>query len=110
MQPVQDVPEQVLERREQAGEFHAPALLYTLGTILAFLLLNIEIADFFTPPGIGLTFNFSGNLGQDMTYSLAWGVFAFVLLSIGFKLANRPTRFAGMGLLVVTLVRALPIT
>jgi len=35
----------------------------TLGTVLAFLLLNIEIADYFTPPGqAALTFEFSGIL------------------------------------------------
>ena len=72
---------------------------------MAFLLVNIEIADSFSRPGSNLTFNFSENLAQDMTYSLAWGIFAFVLLVIGFKLINRATRYAGMGLLVVTLVK-----
>ena len=91
--------------RHRLGEVQAPALLYSLGTILAFLLLNIEIADYFSGPGDHLTFNFSGNLGQDMAYSLGWGLFAFVLLSVGFKTANRPTRYAGMGLLVVTLIK-----
>src|SRR5438874_8991776 len=40
---------------------NAPPLLNSLGTILAFVLLNIEIADYFTTPGAyELTFHFSG--------------------------------------------------
>ena len=51
-----------------------------LGTVLAFLLLNIEIADYFSAPGSTLTFQFSGNFARDMTYSIAWALFALVLL------------------------------
>ncbi len=91
--------------RHRIGAMNMPPLLYTLGTILAFLLLNIEITDYFTPPGTRLTFRFSGDLAQDMTYSLAWGLFAFALLGIGFKTRNAPTRYAGMGLLVVTVLK-----
>jgi hypothetical protein len=80
-------------------------LLFSLGTVLAFALVNIEIADCFSPPGARLTLNFSGNLGQDMTYSLAWALFAFALLAVGFKLNNAAARYAGMGLLVVTLLK-----
>jgi hypothetical protein len=91
--------------RHSIHGLNAPPLLYTLGTILAFLLLNIEIADSFTAPGTRLAFRFSSSVEQDMTYSLSWGVFAFALLAIGFKTRNAPTRFAGMGLLVVTILK-----
>ena len=50
----------------------------------------------------------SENLGlklQDMTYSLAWALFAFGLLAIGFRLKNAPTRYAGMALLSATLLK-----
>jgi hypothetical protein len=79
-------------------------LLYTLGTVLAFLLLNIEIADYFST-GATLTFKFSGNLARDMTYSLAWALFALVLLMIGFRKRITGARRAGMGLMVVTLLK-----
>ncbi len=82
----------------------APPILYGLGTVLAFLLLNIEIADWFSGGG-HLTFEFNASFGQDMTYSLAWGLFAFVLLSLGFRNAARGARWAGMGLLVITLLK-----
>jgi uncharacterized membrane protein len=91
--------------RDRVLGLRAPPLLYTLGAVLAFVLLNVEIADCFSPPAARLTFTFSASLGQDMTYSLAWALFAFVLLAVGFKLKNAPTRYAGMGLLVLTLLK-----
>src|SRR5208282_2307773 len=60
----------------------APPVLASLGTVLAFLLVNIEIADFFSPPGSTLTFEFSGSFARDMTYSIAWALFALGLLII----------------------------
>jgi len=91
--------------RDRVAVLSAPPLLYSLGTVLAFLLLNIEIADSFTPPGERLTFRFSANFGQDMTYSLGWALFAFVMLSVGFRLKNAASRYAGMALLMVTLLK-----
>jgi uncharacterized membrane protein len=91
--------------RDQVGPLRGPPLLYTLGTVLAFLLLNIEIADCFSARGGPLVFHLSASFEQDMAYSLAWGVFAFVLLAIGLMLRNAPTRYAGMALLVVTLLK-----
>jgi uncharacterized membrane protein len=40
-----------------------------------------------------------------MTYSIAWGLFALVLLVIGIVKQVRPSRFAALGLLVVTLLK-----
>ncbi|MCZ7637477.1 MAG: DUF2339 domain-containing protein [Verrucomicrobia bacterium] len=79
-------------------------LLYTLAGVLAFWLLNIEIADWFST-GTALTFNFSASLGQDMTYSLAWGAYAFLLLVLGFRFESAWARYGGLGLLVVTLLK-----
>ncbi|MBA3762180.1 MAG: DUF2339 domain-containing protein [Chthoniobacterales bacterium] len=81
-----------------------PRLLYTLGAILAFLLLNIEIADYFSI-GPTLTFAFSGNFARDMTYSIAWALFAFALLLVGMKRQLRYVRYAALALLIVTLVK-----
>jgi len=82
------------------------ALLATLGTVLAFLLLNIEIADFFTAPGTQtLTFTFSSNLARDMTYSIAWALFALVLLVAGIAKKLRACRYAALALLCVTLAK-----
>ena len=81
-----------------------PRLLYTLGAILTFILLNIEIADYFSV-GPTLTFSFTGNFARDMTYSIAWALFAFALLLIGMKRNLRYVRYAGLALLLVTLLK-----
>jgi uncharacterized membrane protein len=84
----------------------AQPLLYALGTILAFLLLNIEIADYFSRPDMAaLTFQFSGNFARDMSYSIAWAAFALLLLIIGIRRTARPLRYASLGLLGVTILK-----
>lgn len=83
-----------------------PRLLYTLGAILTFLLLNIEIADYFSA-GPTLTFSFEGNFARDMTYSIAWALFAFALLLIGMRQKTKWVRYAGLALLAVTLAKLL---
>jgi len=80
-------------------------MLAGLGTGLAFLLLNIEIADFFSASGATLTFQFSGNFARDMTYSIAWGLFALGLLVFGILKKLPAARYAAMGLLCVTLLK-----
>ena len=82
----------------------SPTLLYSLGAILTFLLLNIEIADYFSI-GPTLTFSFTGNFARDMTYSIAWALYAFALLLIGMKKHTRWVRYSGVALLVVTLAK-----
>lgn len=81
-------------------------LLVALGTVLAFLLLNIEIADYFTPAGeLRLTFNFRGNFARDMSYTIGWALFAFVMLVVGIVRRVQAARWAGIGLLAVTLLK-----
>ena len=82
----------------------SPTLLNSLGAILTFLLLNIEIADYFSI-GPTLTFSFSGNFARDMTYSIAWALYAFALLLIGMRQKTRWVRYSGVALLAVTLAK-----
>ena len=84
---------------------NAQAILGALGTVLAFLLLNIEIADYFSAPGSTLTFQFSGNFARDMSYSIGWGLFALVLLVVGIVKKIPAARYAALTLLIVTLVK-----
>jgi uncharacterized membrane protein len=81
-----------------------PPVLYTLGTVLAFLLVNIEIADYFAE-GPTLTFQFSGSFARDMTYSMAWAIFGLGLLVMGIWKRQPGTRYAALGLLSVTLLK-----
>jgi uncharacterized membrane protein len=79
----------------------APAVLYALGTVLAFLLLNIEIADYYSK-GPTLTFQFRGSFAQDMTYSIGWALFALGMLIVGVWKRLAAARYAGLALLLVT--------
>jgi uncharacterized membrane protein len=80
-------------------------LLSAGAVILLFLLLNIEIADFFAT-GPTITFNFTATLAQDLTYTLGWALFAVALLAAGIALKNRPARIAAIALLAVTVFKA----
>lgn len=92
--------------RERVLRVKAPPLLNTLGAVLAFLLLNIEIADFFTAPGAqSLAFRFSGHFGRDMTYTIAWAIFALALLSAGIWQKAKAARYAAIVLLCVALLK-----
>jgi uncharacterized membrane protein len=73
--------------------------------ILAFLLLNIEIADFFSEGDAALVFRFSGNLARDMTYTIAWALFAFGLLVGGIWKKAKPARYAALALLGAALLK-----
>jgi uncharacterized membrane protein len=90
--------------RAAGFERSSPTLLYSLGAILTFLLLNIEIADYYSI-GPTLTFSFSGNFARDMTYSIAWALFAFALLLIGMFKNTGWVRYSGLALLIVTLAK-----
>ncbi|MCX6876361.1 MAG: DUF2339 domain-containing protein [Verrucomicrobia bacterium] len=81
-------------------------VLLAFGGVLLFLLMNIEIADFFTPPGnLCVAFSFGMNFARDMTYSIAWGLFALGLLILGIWRHAGPARYAAIGLLVLTLLK-----
>ena len=91
--------------RDRVLGLNAPPVLTGLGAVLAFLLLNIEIADFFSGPGSTLTFQFSGNFARDMTYSIAWALFALALLVAGILRKVPASRYAALGLFSVTLLK-----
>ncbi len=91
--------------RHRVFRLSAPALLNTFGIILSFLLLNIQIADFFSPPGSTLTFDFSGNFARDLAYTVGWAFFALLLLAAGIWKQTRAARIAAIALLGVTLLK-----
>jgi len=80
-------------------------LLPAGGTVLLYLLLNIEIADFFST-GPSPTFRFlSAALAEGLSYTLGWAVFALALLVAGILLASRSARIAAVLLLLVTVFK-----
>ena len=92
--------------RERVLGFNTPPLLNTLAVILAFLLLNIEIADYFTAPGArSLAFRFSGNFARDMSFTIGWALFALVLLVGGIWQQTKVARYAAITLLSIALLK-----
>lgn len=88
----------------QPFEKQLKPLFTGLATLLLFLLMNIEIADFFAT-GPYLTFEFSGNFARDMTYSITWSLFALGLLLIGVLRDTVAIRYAGLALMSATLLK-----
>jgi hypothetical protein len=80
------------------------ALQQAFATLLAFICLNIEIADFYSE-GTNIEFRFSSTLAQDLTYTLGWVLFALVLLGAGIVLRARVARIAALALLTVTIAK-----
>jgi uncharacterized membrane protein len=76
-------------------------LLPAGGVILLFVLLNIEIADFYAT-GPTVTFRFGVTVSQDLTYTIGWLAFGMVLLAAGIYLKQRPARIAAVSLIAVT--------
>lgn len=88
------------------SRWHPRGVLFALCGILVFILLNLEIADFFTPEGeTRVSLGGAGNFARDMTYSIAWGIYALLLLVIGIWRGVRPARYAAIGLLGITLLK-----
>jgi uncharacterized membrane protein len=83
----------------------ASALLPAAGVILLFLLLNIEIADYYAT-GPAITFRFGVTLAQDLTYTIGWLIFGLLLLTATIYLHNRPGRMAAVALIAVTAFKA----
>jgi uncharacterized membrane protein len=90
------------EPRERWYERLGSPLLYSLGGIVFFLLLNIEIADYFSI-GPTLTFSFAGNFARDMTYTISWALFAFGMLILGMLKHISALRIAAVALLCLAL-------
>jgi uncharacterized membrane protein len=82
----------------------ASNLLTAAGGIILFVLLNIEIADFFSE-GATLAFRFGMTVAQDLTYTIGWLLYGMALLVIGIA-AHRPsTRVASLLLITVTVLK-----
>ncbi len=96
------------EKRFEGSPIQATPGLATAGTILLFLLLNVEIADFFST-GQTITFGFFGGhagLPEDLAYTIGWAVFAVALLAAGLIGRQKSVRVCAIALLAVTVIKA----
>ncbi|HEY4563380.1 MAG TPA: DUF2339 domain-containing protein, partial [Thermoanaerobaculia bacterium] len=77
------------------------------GVVLLFLLMNVEIADFFSS-GSSLTFGFlsgQATLPEDLAYTLGWALFAIALFIAGIVLRNQVARVSAIVLLLVAVLK-----
>jgi len=75
-----------------------------LGLLLVFALINLEIADYFSP---GRYLELTGERGyaRDLTTSLAWGLYAMSLLVIGVWRRIPALRQVSLGFLLLTVAK-----
>jgi len=83
----------------------AVRLLPAGGTALLFVLLNLEIADFFAKGRAPSFHVLSSSLSEGLAYTLAWALFAIALLVAGLVAKGRTARIAALVLLVVTILK-----
>src|SRR5512143_850335 len=83
----------------------AVRLLPAGGAALLFVLLNLEIADFFAEGRVPSFNVLSSSLSEGLAYTLSWALFAITLLVAGLLVRSRQTRVAAIVLLVVTILK-----
>jgi uncharacterized membrane protein len=83
------------------GTIRASRLLPAGAGVLLFIVLNIEIADYFAT-GPEITFRFGAGVSQDLTYTIGWLVFGMILLGVGIWLRSHAARVAAVMLIAVT--------
>ena len=87
-------------------EVYLRAGFLSLGTALLFLLMNYEIADFYTSPTATVhVLRFGDSFARDMVTTIAWSLFALALLSLGIWKKAAPVRYTGIALLGVALIK-----
>ena len=79
----------------------ASRVLPAAGVILLFLLVNIEIADYFAT-GPEIVFRFGAAVSQDLTYTIGWLLFGMLMLAAGIYLQARAARIAAVTLIAIT--------
>jgi uncharacterized membrane protein len=89
------------DARLLSGRLSPAGILPAGAVILLFVLLNIEIADFYAT-GPEITFRFGARVSQDLTYTIGWLVFGMLLLAAGIQQRNRPARVTAVALIAVT--------
>ena len=89
------------DREESSAEVPYPSVIAAAAVILLFLLLNIEIADFYAT-GPTIMFRFGVTVSQDLTYTIGWLMFGMALLAACIYLHSRFGRVAALVLIALT--------
>src|SRR5574340_996100 len=83
--------------------FLAPAASL-LGLVLVFVLINLEIVDYFSSSR-RLELAMERHVARDLAMSVAWGVYAMVLLVVGLVRRLRALRIVSLAFLLLTVAK-----
>jgi uncharacterized membrane protein len=72
--------------------------------VVVFVWITLTVFDLFST-GPELSFSIERTMGRDLTLSLAWALYALVLLAMGFARRSRGLRALGLGLMTLTVVK-----
>jgi hypothetical protein len=92
----------LLKSDATAMKYRYPSALWWAGGAVLFILLNVEIADAYST-GQTIGFHMGASLGEDMTYSLGWGVFGFLTLVVGMMARSTRARLSALAVLILTI-------
>jgi hypothetical protein len=73
--------------------------------ILGFVFLNLTILDVFSQPGPRLAFSVQRLQARDLATSIAWAVYALVLLGAGTALKASALRWTSLALILLTIAK-----
>ena len=85
-----------------AKQYRYPSALWFAGGAVIFVLLNVEIADAYST-GQTIGIHMGASLGEDMTYSLGWGVFGISTLVVGMLARSTRARLSALAVLLLTI-------
>jgi len=74
------------------------------GIFTVFVWINLAIADWFAD-GPRLTLQFGRAPARDLTVSIAWALYALILLGFGMARARTGLRWLSLGFLLVTIAK-----
>ena len=87
-----------------AKQYRYPPALWFAGGGVAFVLLNVEIADAYST-GQTIGFHMGASLGEDMTYSLGWGMFGLLTLVVGMMVRSTRARISALVVLLLAIAK-----
>lgn len=88
----------------RAGRPTAALVTGFAAVVVVFVWINLAVFDLFST-GTELTLGVARTMARDLTLSLAWALYALVLLSLGIARGTRGLRGLGLGLLTLTVVK-----
>lgn len=106
LRPVESRYRSAAEKTFPVGSERIPlhAVASFSGLLLIFVLINLEIADAFSP-GPYTELWLTRSYARDLTRSLAWGVYALLLLVVGMRRDSRALRYFSMGAMLLTIAK-----